>query len=101
MDNLHGPARVFFDPNVISSDGLVSLNTFGFSKDGEYFAYGLSKAGSDWVTVKVRQYRIYLLKKFTVVHMGKDLPLTRGLIGAYDLYNCFVTRCAKFRRVKT
>lgn len=53
MDNLKGTPLVFFDPNALSKDGLISLNAYGFSKDGEYFAYGLSNAGSDWVTIRV------------------------------------------------
>ncbi|KAM3172623.1 hypothetical protein ACTXT7_014153 [Hymenolepis weldensis] len=55
MDDLNGSSRVFFDPNTLSENGLISLNTYGFSKDGEYFAYGLSNAGSDWVTIRVRK----------------------------------------------
>ncbi|VDN98342.1 unnamed protein product [Rodentolepis nana] len=54
-DDLSKRGQVFFDPNTLSEDGLISLNTFGFSKDGEYFAYGLSNAGSDWVTIYVKK----------------------------------------------
>ncbi|VDO00362.1 unnamed protein product [Rodentolepis nana] len=54
-DDLSKRGHVFFDPNTLSEDGLISLNTFGFSKDGEYFAYGLSNAGSDWVTIYVKK----------------------------------------------
>lgn len=39
----------------MSEDGTTALSSASFSEDGKYLAYGLSKAGSDWVDIKVRQ----------------------------------------------
>lgn len=51
--SLEAEAEVLLDPNALSEDGTVSLNTFSVSKDAEFLAYGLSSSGSDWVTIKV------------------------------------------------
>ena len=45
--------EVFLDPNTLSEDGTVALNTASFSKDGSLFAYSLASAGSDWVEIFV------------------------------------------------
>ena len=53
QDGLEGEAEVLLDPNALSEDGTVSLNTLSVSKDAKFLAYGLSSSGSDWVTIKV------------------------------------------------
>jgi prolyl oligopeptidase len=50
---LDGEQSVLIDPNKLSKDGTTSLNGLGFSKDAQYMAYGVSRAGSDWVTIYV------------------------------------------------
>ena len=62
-DSLNAKPRALLDPNKLSHDGTVALNTYSVSRDGQYLAYGLSTAGSDWVTFHVRR-----------IDDGKDLP---------------------------
>ncbi len=37
-----------FDPNTLSKDGTVALQSLNFSKDGRYAAYTITRNGSDW-----------------------------------------------------
>ncbi|KAI0637652.1 prolyl oligopeptidase [Trametes polyzona] len=46
--------EVFFDPNLLSSDGTAALAATAFARSGEHFAYGISRSGSDFFTVYVR-----------------------------------------------
>ena len=51
----NGTPEVFLDPNKFSADGTAVLGAFSLSKDGKYLAYGISKGGSDWVTLSVME----------------------------------------------
>jgi prolyl oligopeptidase len=50
---LEGEPEVLLDPNALSPDGTVALSDFGFSKDGRYLAYSISRSGSDWREIYV------------------------------------------------
>ena len=54
QDQLDSPPQMVLDPNTFSADGTTSLQEYAFSKDGRYLAYAISKGGSDWRTVLVK-----------------------------------------------
>lgn len=47
-------ARMLLNLNAEYPEGTTSLSTYSVSNDGSLLAYGLAHAGSDWVTVRVR-----------------------------------------------
>jgi len=49
------PPRVLLDPNQMAADGTVSIAGFFPSEDGRFVAYALSRAGSDWREIRVRE----------------------------------------------
>ncbi len=61
MDRLGGEARVFLDPNKLSDDGTVALKGISFSHDGQYFAYTISRSGSDWEEIYVMDVKTQTL----------------------------------------
>ncbi len=63
QDSPEAAPREVIDPNALSPNGDVALLQFEPSRDARYLAYGLSRGGSDWQTLHVRD-----------VASGKDLP---------------------------
>ncbi len=60
---LNDDGEILLDPNAFSVDGTVSLSGTSISKNGKTLAYGISKAGSDWVEIH-----------FKDIITKKDLP---------------------------
>lgn len=52
--DLNSQPSVFIDPNLFSTEGTTSLSIGSISYEGNYFAYGLSKGGSDWNEIHIR-----------------------------------------------
>jgi prolyl oligopeptidase len=78
-ESLDAEPRVLIDPNTLSADGTTSLTDYAPSEDGKLLAYGLSKAGSDWTELHVRDVstgidREDLIKwvKFSGISWAKD-----------------------------
>ena len=61
-DKLDGEEKEILDPNKLSEDGTVALATYTVSKDGKYMAYAISRGGSDWREIFVKE-----------IETGKDL----------------------------
>ncbi len=53
-DTLDGEARLLLDPNALSKDGTVALANFTPSEDGKLLGYSISRGGSDWNEILVR-----------------------------------------------
>jgi prolyl oligopeptidase len=53
-DSLEGEGRLLLDPNTLSEDGTVSLANFTPSEDGKLLGYSISRGGSDWNEILVR-----------------------------------------------
>ncbi|MCP5533216.1 MAG: S9 family peptidase [Akkermansiaceae bacterium] len=53
-DSLDGESRVLLDPNTLSDDGTVALAGHTPSEDGKLLAYSISRGGSDWNEILVR-----------------------------------------------
>ena len=63
MDGLDGQPQVLLDPNTLSDDGTRALTGAAISNNGQYLAYAISDAGSDWQEWFVRK-----------VNDAKDMP---------------------------
>jgi prolyl oligopeptidase len=62
-DSLEDGGRVLLDPNTLAADGTVALAGYKPSEDGKLLGYSISRGGSDWNEILVRD-----------VASGKDLP---------------------------
>ncbi len=54
QDSLDAQPQVLLDPNKLSEDGTVALKVTAVSDDGKYLAYAVSRSGSDWQEIYVR-----------------------------------------------
>lgn len=56
-DDPEEDGEVLLDPNELSDDGTVSLASMGISDNGRYLAYGISRGGSDWNEIFVKDIK--------------------------------------------
>ena len=62
QNSLTDEPKILLDPNTLSEDGTVSLGGYSVSNDGKYLAYQISKGGSDWNEIFIKE-----------IETGKDL----------------------------
>lgn len=62
QEGIDGTPKVLLDPNTLSADGTVAVGNTSVSDDGKYLAYSISRSGSDWNEIYVRD-----------IKTGKDL----------------------------
>lgn len=55
MDSVNAKGRVLIDPNALSEDGTIALSTIKVSDDNKYIAYSISRGGSDWQEIFIRE----------------------------------------------
>lgn len=48
-------AAVVLDPNAVAADGTAAIGSLAFSECGTLLAYGETRSGSDWQTIRVRR----------------------------------------------
>ncbi len=53
-DDLKKEPQVVLDPNKLSKDGSISLSNYEVSKNGKYIAYSISRGGSDWQEIYIK-----------------------------------------------
>jgi prolyl oligopeptidase len=54
LKDIKSEPEVFIDPNTFSNDGTIALIDISVSNDNKYIAYSVSKSGSDWMEIYVR-----------------------------------------------
>lgn len=65
---------VLLDLNELAPDGTLSLSQYYFSNDGTLIGYKVSKSGSDWSEIKIRN-----------VESGQDYPETLKRVKFTDI----------------
>jgi len=54
---LESKPEILLDPNQLSKDGTVALQSTQFSKKQKYFAYAVSASGSDWQEIYIMDFK--------------------------------------------
>ena len=55
MKTLESEPEVILDPNTLSEDGTVALTGLDVSNNGKYLAYSISRSGSDWKEIYIKE----------------------------------------------